>query len=112
MAKNTALAAYKAGLKAKKSGSRKKPGMTISVAVVAGFVPAVIGVYNRRSSMTAIGDYLRSSFTGFDSAGNFNFSNLKSGLLPVAGGVIVHKIAGKLGINKAIARSGIPFIRI
>jgi hypothetical protein len=78
---------------------------------VAGFVPLAVGVWNRRSSGQAVADYLQSSFTGV-SNGQFNFANLKTGLLPIVAGFAVHKMAGAFGINKAIARARIPFIRI
>jgi len=37
---------------------------------------------------------------------------MRLGLMPLAVGVLVHKVAGRLGINRAIASTGIPFIRI
>lgn len=92
-------------------GFRSKPKMTIPLSVVAGFVPLAVGVWNRRSSGQAVADYLQSSFTGV-SNGQFNFANLKTGLLPIVAGFAVHKMAGAFGINKAIARARIPFIRI
>jgi len=90
---------------------RSKAKMTIPLSVVAGFVPLAVGVWNRRSSGTAVADYLQSSFTGVTN-GQFNFANLKTGLLPIVLGFTVHKMAGAFGINKAIARARIPFIRI
>jgi len=89
-----------------------KPKMTIPLSVVAGFVPVVVGVWNRRNSGTEVGNYLQSSFTGVGTDGKFSFANLKTGLLPIVAGFGVHMIAGKLGINRAIARARIPFVRI
>jgi hypothetical protein len=37
---------------------------------------------------------------------------LRYGLLPVALGLGVHKIAGSLGINRMLSQAGIPLIRI
>lgn len=91
---------------------RAKAKMTIPLAVVAGFVPVAVGVWNRRSSGQAISDYLQSSFTGIGTDGKFNVANLRTGLMPIAAGFIVHKIAGMLGVNKAIARARIPLVRI
>lgn len=92
---------------------RAKAKMTIPLAVVAGFVPTVVGVWNRRSSGQAVADYLQSGFTGITpGTGQFNLANLRAGLMPIAAGFMVHKIAGMLGINRAIARARIPLIRI
>lgn len=96
-----------------RSRPRAKAKMTIPLSVVAGFVPVAVGVWNRRASGTAIGDYLVSSFAGITpSTGQFNFANLRNGLLPIVAGFMVHKVAGAVGINRAIARTGIPLIRI
>jgi predicted cobalt transporter CbtA len=82
------------------------------MAVVAGFVPTVVGVWERRASGKQVADYLKAGWTGLDTNNRFNLANLRQGLLPVVAGFIVHMFAGKLGINRAIARAGIPFIRI
>ena len=95
-----------------KARSRSKAKMTLPMAVVAGFVPVGVGVWNRRNSATEIGNYLQAGFTGIGSDGKFNFANLRQGLMPIAAGFGVHTLASKLGINRAIARAGIPFIRI
>ena len=113
MAKNTALASFKAGLRTKKASHHSKPKMTIPLAIVAGLVPAVVGVWNRRSSGQAVSDYLQQSFTGITpGTGAFNLANLRGGLMPIIAGFGVHMVASKLGVNRAIARARIPFIRI
>lgn len=91
---------------------RTKKQFTLPLAVVAGFVPAITGVWQRRQSATEITDYLRSSFTGIQADGSFNFGSLRTGLMPIVAGFLVHMVAGRIGINRAIARAGIPFIRI
>ena len=91
----------------------RKQKFTLPLAVVAGFVPLAVGVWNRRSSATAIGQYVQGALTGIDPAtGSFNLALLRGGTLPIVGGFAVHKIASMLGINRAIARAGIPVIRI
>jgi len=91
----------------------RKARMTMPLAVVAGFVPVGVGVWNRRSSGTAIADYLQQGFTGITpGTGSFNLANLRVGIMPVMAGYLVHMVASKLGINRAIGRSGIPFVRI
>ena len=95
------------------SRSRSKPKMTIPVAVVAGFIPAAVGIWNRRGSGQAVADYMQQSFTGITpGTSQFSLANLKDGLLPIIAGFGVHMIASKIGINRAIGKSGIPFIRI
>lgn len=93
-------------------GARSRPKLTIPMAVVAGFVPTITGVWSRRSDGNAVADYLKAGWTGLGPDNRFNLANFRVGLLPVVAGFIVHMFAGKLGINRAIARAGIPFIRI
>jgi hypothetical protein len=94
-------------------GGRRKTKFTLPLAVVAGFVPTAVGVWNRRSSGQQIADYLQAGFTGITpGTGHFSVANLRVGLIPVMAGFGVHMIASKLGINRAIAKAGIPLIRI
>lgn len=90
----------------------RKAKFTLPLAVVAGFVPVGMGLWANRGSVTGMANQLRSGFLGLNENGSFQWANLKGGLLPVGSGILVHMIAGKLGINRAIARAGIPFIRI
>jgi hypothetical protein len=91
----------------------RKAKFTLPIAVVAGFVPVAAGLWNRRTSAQSMADYLQQGFTGITpGTGQFNLGNLRIGMMPVLAGFIVHMIAGKLGINRAIGRAGIPFIRI
>jgi len=103
---------------------RRSNKMTIPLAVVAGMVPLAIGTWQHGqfngwtgSGDTAM-DYFVRSLTGFspNAAGyggsTFNIRNMKHGALPIVVGMIAHKVAGRIGINGALARAGIPFIRI
>ncbi len=92
---------------------RRAKKMTIPMAVVGGFVPTALGVWSRRSDATEIGNFLQRGWTGIEpGTGKFNMANLRLGAFPVLAGFLVHMIAGKLGVNRAIARAGIPLIRI
>jgi hypothetical protein len=52
-------------------------------------------------------------FTGYNPQGGmWDYRYLKSGLFPVIGGLMIHKLASKLGVNRAMSNAGIPFIRI
>jgi len=112
MAKSRAVATRRRYF-ARRSAPRARAKMTIPLAVVAGFVPAAVGVWSRRSSGQAVADYLQAGFTGITpGTGQFAIANLRSGLLPVIAGFGVHLVASRLGINRAIARARIPLLRI
>jgi len=93
----------------------KRPGMTIPLGVVAGFVPLglfaydglVIGGPQNASSRVAM------RLTGYDSSVHkWFFKELAMGWAPILGGIFAHKAANRLGINRAIAHAGIPLLRI
>lgn len=95
--------------------TRSKKKMTVSLAVIAGFVPIGADLYTQ----IKVGDYKQASMvavhnlTGFNQwTGKWDTAGLKTGLLPIVAGIGVHKLAGWLGINRALAASGIPFVRI
>jgi hypothetical protein len=100
-----------------KHRSRSKP-FTLPVAIVAGFIPPIAGTYaaykSNYGSWYMTGAYLGKVMTGFDITKNnhWDIGSLMYGLVPVMSGVGVHMLANKLGINRALSRSGIPFIRI
>lgn len=97
----------------KKKNARKRNKITLPLAVIGGLTPAIVGVWNRRNSGTEIASYLQKGFTGVDPAtGTLNFANFRMGLLPVMFGVVAHKVASMAGLNRAIARTGLPWIRI
>jgi len=89
----------------------RKKQFTLPLAVVAGFIPPAVGAWNRRSSPTAMGNYLLAGFTGIDN-GKFNPAALRYAALPIMGGFVAHKVASMIGINRALANARIPIIRI
>lgn len=92
---------------------RSKPKMTLPLAVVAGFMPTGVGLWNRRNSPTEMGNFLQRGWTGIEpGTGKFNFANLRLGAVPAVAGFAAHMVASKIGLNRAIARARIPFIRI
>ena len=98
-------------VKAKKKRYRQKP--TVSLAVVAGMVPALGAVWAdaKRGAWSNMGNTAVSIMTGYTD-GKFIWSKLKFGLLPMVGGFVAHKIATKIGLNRLIAKSKIPLVRI
>jgi len=98
-----------------KAKRRRSRSFTIPITVA---VPTAYVLYN--SALYAINQSPQVAlekttkwFTGYSlETGKWSWQNLKLGLFPILGGVIAHKVAGKLGINKAIASTGMPWIRI
>lgn len=91
--------------------------MTIPLAVVGGLAA---GMYEPAQKLIE-GDYgyalalLSRNYTGFrPGTGTWEPGYLKNGLLPLVAGLMVHKFVGgsPLNLNRALAASGIPFIRI
>lgn len=94
---------------------RRKAGTTISMSMAAGIIAGLYtpGSYllqgDARNSMR----FLSRNYTGYDPMeGRFYVNDIKKGLVPLAVGAVVHKIAGKVGINRALGRAGLPFIRV
>jgi len=99
----------------KRSKSRGPRKMTLPLAIVGGLLPGGTAVVQTATTagIAMAGRTAGLIYTGYDyTTGKWSISNMKLGLLPLAIGVMVHKAAGMLGINKAIASTGIPFIRI
>ena len=101
--------------------SRGKKQFTIPVAVVAGFAPLVMGTidhvrWNGWSGADGGVDWAIRGMTGYSPnkayGRTWEFKRLTAGALPILIGLITHKIAGRLGINRMLASTGIPFIRI
>ena len=89
--------------------------MTLPLAIVGGLMPGATAVITTgtTSGWLAAGKTAGTIYTGYDyTTGKFSVRNMQMGLMPLAIGVLVHKAAGMLGINKAIAATGIPFFRI
>jgi hypothetical protein len=95
---------------------RGKKQFTLSLAVAAGLaMPAsrLINTWRTTHDINVVTRETGQFFTGYDwTTGKWSAQSLNFGLMPVAAGVIVHKLAGMIGINRAMANAGIPFIRI
>ena len=82
----------------------------------AGIVPAIMKAVN--GDLLGAADELAFNYAGVAgvAGGNphFNIEGFKKGLLPLIVGALVHKFVGgaPLNINRTLASSGIPFIRI
>ncbi len=95
---------------------RRKPGFTLPIAVLAGFAPLVIGAWNERANGGPDGaaHFAVSRLMGYDYRDHsWNLGRMKMGLLPIMGGLLIHKfVGGKLGVNRMLARAGFPIIRL
>lgn len=90
--------------------------MTVPIAVALGFSPLLGNAYNQVKSY-GWSNGLRNSVTTlvpYDfNTQKVDFTKLGGGLYPIIAGLLIHKLVGSwFGVNRALARSGIPFIRL
>jgi len=102
---------------AKKSKVRRGRGrsFTLPLAVVAGMAPGVMTVANgaRAGGVTEGAKWASRIYTGYEpTAGKVDLGYLKWGAVPLLMGLVAHYLAGRLGINRALGRAGIPVIRL
>lgn len=98
-------------------GHRAKK-MTLPVSLVAGFVPIGSRLFTS-AKLLAKGDYDGAGryaslyIAGWDvNDRKFRPSAIVNQWAPLLAGVVMHKAANRLGINRAIAAAGIPVIRL
>lgn len=98
----------------KKKRGRGRKQFTLPLAVVAGLAPAAIDLWDHRNAgaqgfMAEVGRI----FTGWDYwSASWNPALMRWGTIPIVAGGLIHMGANKLGLNRMIARAGVPFIRI
>lgn len=105
---------YRYRRKPKKKHRRAKPSFPL--AVIAGFAAALA----EPAQMAMKGNYVNAAdtvstrFTGYSFQKNtFDVNAMKAGLLPVVVGLLAHKIVGSwLGLNRALGRAKIPYLRV
>lgn len=106
------------GGKVKRHHRKKK--FTLPLGVVAGFTPEIMRIWRTTNGLKSPGNALRciaEDFAGVGlwSPGHVYISPAKAfeGWLPVLLGIAAHAIVGqRLGVNRMIARMGIPIVRI
>ena len=92
-----------------------KKRMTIPLAVVAGFLPLGLDVFNqlKAGEWEQASNVLQHNLIGVNPwSGKWDTQGFNHGLYPIVGGFAVHWMANKIGLNRMIARTGIPLIRI
>lgn len=105
---------------ATKQRKHRKPGKTISLAVVAGFAPLTLKALYWWNMGANTSDKVRNatyslveSLTGFDpNQKKFFFAKLAEGWLPILTGTLLHAAANRLGINRVLSRAGVPLFRV
>lgn len=102
---------------AKKRTMHKKKQFTIPLAIVAGFAAPVTDIMINAPSLGYPKSALHTmaGLIGYDTVGGHyvGLSQAKAaGLYPLLLGFGAHYAASKLGLNRMIARAGIPLIRI
>lgn len=90
----------------------RRPGFKLPLAIVSGFIPLGVGMWNRRTQPGQIGPYVLGSLTGYVPGVGWSTQYMSEGALPILGGFIAHWVASRIGINRALGRAGIPIFRI
>lgn len=94
---------------------RNRNGIQLPIAVLAGFVPGLIKVWEAwPGGISAAAREAGRIYTGIDFwDANFDWQRLWYGLFPIIGGVLVHRFIGqRMGVNRALRAAGIPFVRL
>lgn len=106
-----------------KKKSHRRHGFTVPVSVVAGFTPGLArlvthfsnpSLHGAANGIEAVGIEASRIYLGYDPRdGSWNGALMMLGIMPLVLGGLVHKfIGGTLGVNRMIARAGIPVIRL
>ncbi len=101
---------------AKATTHRRSKGMTVPVAVLAGFAPLATYAYLdfKQGGVKLAGEGMLARLTGINlNADHYDWAAMGQGLFPILGGLLVHKyIGGKMGVNRMLANAGVPLIRL
>lgn len=95
----------------RRSHSRGFSSKKISLAVVAGLIPATGWALDagRQGNWQGAGERLLAAFTGYEwGAKRFTFMYLNYGLWPLLAGCVAHGLAARFGLNRMISRWGLP----
>ncbi len=101
---------------ARRKAQRRRGGFTLPLAMIAGFVP--LGIHVKEGfdvgGVTMAAKYATADLTGYNPvSGEWEWGYPKKyGWGPIAVGLIVHTLASKLGVNRALGRARVPFLRI
>lgn len=99
----------------KKKRTRRNSGPQFPLAIVAGLVPGLATVTNAFQSggFQEASRQMGIAYLGYDSAiGRWSIDGMWQGSIPLVLGLVVHRLAGTLGINRQLASARVPFVRI
>lgn len=100
---------------AKAKAHRRRAGMTLPVSVIAGFVPLGVAAMDgyKYNGWSGVGKRVSLGLTGYNTEDRKWYpGEMVKVTAPIIAGILVHKFAGKIGINRALSQAGVPFIRI
>lgn len=89
--------------------------MTLPLAVLAGFAPLTLQTLSmyQSSGFDGATQSLVAGTTGYSRwEGKWRAQYLMAGMGPIVLGILAHKVASRLGVNRALANAGVPVIRI
>jgi len=105
----------------KRKTKRRRAGTSLSIAVLAGLTPVAASVIagfqeglpgGPGVAVGEAGRHAMISLTGYDpELKKWKLGDAKGGMALLTG-IFAHKLAGRLGINRAIANMGVPLFRI
>lgn len=100
-----------------KRKARRRKGFTIPIALTLPLIWPAQKAYHIYTETGSIESAIRNYFayyTGWtgNPARSWEPAYLKYGLAPLAAGFVLHKVAGRVGVNRMLASAGVPFVRI
>jgi len=102
-----------------RSRSRSRSRPAISLAILAGFAPTAAFAYDGfkipgdQGGLVEAAHRVTMRLTGYEWKGQrWDAQQLAMGLLPLFAGALVHKMAGKTGINRMMKKATMGFITI
>lgn len=100
-----------------KKKARRRNNFTLPVSLVLPLIWPIQKAYHVYTETNSLESSIRNYFayyTGWtgNPARSWEPAYLKYGLYPLIAGMVLHKAAGKFGVNRMLASAGVPFVRI
>lgn len=99
----------------KKKSRRRRGGTTIPLAIVAGFAPLaswILSGWKAGGLQGALKEGTLALTGVYTADGKFYPQYLSRGAYPILIGMAVHFLAKRFGVNRVLARAGVPLIRV
>jgi len=89
---------------------------TVPIGIIAGLLPGVtrtFATFQASGAQQASNEAL-AIYSGYDpQTRQFSVANMSFGLLPLIAGLVLHRVVGgMLGVNRTLAQSKVPLLRI